>query len=336
MSGADIPEFSHDNPADSSRPDVFMGLYDIDLTDKMQQLKEALANDRRADFASYRFGFYDQDVLAEVFLPPQIQSLVNRCGNLNSISVECTSPKDCDATSFEVCFDFKDEESEDGRITRLTVERPFDYQPDQDSFDVATVRFVDDDEEETSEKTDSPVAYITPMSRKDFNCLLASLVYRSDNISIDAFASLNWHTESFEKTIENFNSVAEYSICNEEYILHNSTDGIAGVLRINYYDETITDIQLDRIVTHDITMDEQGNMDFKKQLIEAWITPVGDHTVSFWSCDERNNDQPEWKELDANVADYDTTIEFVNKQLQRIRPTQFEVFDEDTTQPPED
>ena len=44
MSGADIPEFSHDNPADSSRPDVFMGLYDIDLTDKMQQLKEALPN----------------------------------------------------------------------------------------------------------------------------------------------------------------------------------------------------------------------------------------------------------------------------------------------------
>lgn len=331
MSGADIPKFSHEQPADSSRPDIFMGIYDLDLSDKMQSLREALVNDRKADMANYTFGFYDSDTLDDIYLPPQVQRLAEQCGSLTSVSVECTSPNDCDALSFVVCFDFKDES---GPTTQLVVERPFDYRADQDSYDTATLHIVEDDDEDSD--AINPRHHMTPISRRDFNCMLASLVYRGGNISIDAFASLNWHTENLEKTVRNFHCVADYSTSYEEYLFHSAVGGLAGVLRVNSYDEMVTDIQLDRIITHDISMDEHGTMNFQKRLIETWITPVGDPTVSFWACEERDNEKPRWEEMDPTAADYGATIEFIDHHIHAVRPTQFEVFDEDTTQPFED
>lgn len=337
MSGADIPKFSHEEPDPSSRPDVFMGLYELDVSDKLQALQKALDSDRRADFVSYRFGFYDQGTLDTIQVPEQIASLEKRYGSLTSIAVECTSPIDCDAISFDVSFDFRDNNRDDNQIARLTVKRPFDYVPDQDAYDEITLcvpeEFEDDDNEEESYVS---IEHITPMSRSEFNCLLASLVYRSDNISIDAFSSFNWHSESFEKTIANFNCVAEYTIRNEEFLVKDDTNGLAGVVRVNHYDDTITDIQLDRITNHDMFIDTDGNFCYEKRLIETWVTPSADPTISFWSCEERGDDDPVWEEMTPKIDDYNATITFIESQLRRIHPTQLEQFDDDTTQPPED
>lgn len=336
MSGADIPKFSHehDTSADTSRPEIFTGLYDLDLADKMQELKSALDNDRRADRASYTFGFYDDRSLEQVYLPPQARTLLERCGPLNSISLDCASPNDYDALSFTVSLDFKNDE---GMSTRLVVDRPFDYKKDEDSYDTVIINLADECDEDGDSDTANYHEYMTPISRDDFNRLLASLVYKGgDNISIEAFSALNWHNEDFERTIKNFHYASDCSTSYEEYLLTSEKGELSGALRVHSYDETVTDIQLDRIIEHDAFIDEQGNLHYSKRIVEAWVTPVGDPTTSFWTCAEHNDDQLVWEELDLATTNYSTTINFIDIQLRTIQPPHIVSFDDDTTQPPED
>lgn len=301
-----------------------MGVYDLDLSEKIIDLKTQLESDRPADVAEYAFGFYEPKVLLEAYLPPQIRALAERYGELNSIKVDCSSIRDCNATSFELCFQFK---GETGPLVQLIVERPYDYQPDKNSYDTATVYVNDDDTEDDEEA--NLTEHVIPLSRADFNCLLASLVYGDmGNLNIRAFKSFDWHNENFEKTIRNFECAADYSSSTQEYLFGDADGNYTGHLRVSMYDDTMTDIQLERVLSYDASANEEGELHYRKEVVEAWITPLGDPIVLFSEYLEEDGQQPLLNEITPVPSDYQMASDFADQQMASLQPARFEQLDD--------
>lgn len=327
MSGSEIPDFNTSpTEAETTTPENLLAAYEVDLADKLELFKQTLDSDRQADVILHTFNFRNAELPYKIFVPPHIRKAAKQFGRLDSVDLECSFLKGSGGTTFSLQFEFCDDQND---ITRITVERPYNYNLTQSEHqDIVSTTL--EDENGRPIETDT----IRPFNFKQFNRCLASLVYSGPNIKLSLFDSFDWHNEDFDTMADNFMSVADYTTSSYEYLLDDEQGGLAGSFSYETFNDTMASLQLYRLDRQHI---DAGPDDIRlfEDAIETTIAPINSHRMTFCKH-SRVNEQYSQEMFNPNASDFVAMFDFIDKQIQAVEPTQIEAFDDDSTQPPED
>lgn len=316
-------DFNQSSP-DTAAHEVFMGAYEIDLTDKLNLLKSTLENDRPADAISHTFTFR-RESLDDIYLPDQVRNLEKRHGQLNSVILVCCNLKDCGGISFEMRMEF----CEPGKSsTWLSVVRPYSNQSHAGNSDLVTPLGINNSVEGGGSYE------IKAFTRQQFNRCLGSIVYNSPRINQSVFDDYDWHANDYMVMTDNFQSVADTAWCNYEYFLDNYEGGYAGSLNYFKLEDEVTEIRLSRVTMQDVYMQGRENMHYREKTVEisASLNRSGVHLFEHNYKDGYSSTHV----TEPDESDYRAFFDFIDWQMDDVQQIQVEVFDDDTTQPFED
>lgn len=325
MNGRELSDFNTgEHPSNSSNPNTFLGSYEVDLADKLNQFRLALENDRVADTMSHCFTFQSES-LDDVYLPDQVRQLEKRHGQLQSVIVECSYLKESSGSSFELRMEFCDQNE---NSTWLTVVRPYSTPRDMCHHD--TVSLIAKNQTMVGGRSYQIDAF-TP---QEFNRCLGSIVYNSPHISQSVFDSFDWHQDDYTIMTDNFSHVANSSWSGHEYLLSDSDGGYAGSLQYFKASGDVSEMRLSRI-DHQHASVNGNDLHYEEKTVELSLPLASGSSIELF----------EHSSLDGSTStqiclpvesDYRTAMEFINDQLNCIQSVSLESFNDETTQPFDD
>ena len=124
MSGAEIPQFSHDaNNSSANTPERYENPLTPILIDKIVDFKHRLTEKRPIDVTESSF-IFENDKLDGLYIPDAILPLNRKYGKIEEVSVDCFYLKDT-PTSFEIEIKLRNDETSDPAY--LMIDRPYNY-----------------------------------------------------------------------------------------------------------------------------------------------------------------------------------------------------------------
>lgn len=325
MNASELPGFgAKEQPIRSESPEAFLGTYEIDLIDKLNFLRLSLENDRSPDVMSYCFTFQDEE-LADMYLPEQVKQLEKRHGQLASAIVECSYLDNCGGSSFELRMKFCDN---DKNTAWLTVTRPYNHGSTSNYEDTVAVHH------------QNPVAqtelsyHLEAFTAQEFNRCLGSLVYNSPLISPSVFDQFDWHNDDYFIMTENFKHAAKKTWSNHEYLLTDNEGGYAGSLSYFKTGDDVSEIRLSRVANYEAYVTGNG-LTYNEKLVELSLplSRLSEIELLEHSITENSSSTQICMPVES---DYQTALAFIEDQLSSIKEVQTESFNDEKTQPLDD
>lgn len=305
MRGAERPQFEDNNipEAPATTPEHHETPADALLKQKIVELKDTLKQTRDVDVMSHSLTF-NGDKIAGVYIPDGIHSLIRQYGPINGIIVNCSYLSGTE-TSLEILFEFSDELEDESSY--LSIQRPYNYTSGAGDYDyVYNDRF---DEE-------SPVSSIRPLSWKELNRCLASLIINNPDSTVSTFDAHDWRTESYENLTKNLGDAASYSSSVHEYLLTDSEGGPAGSFNEEEVGGPTVETRLYRIVNQNVDVSSEGNPSYYEKAIETSVDKRGEMIF----CEHAYFDERYATSMLMPIElDYQATYDFIDRQVQAVR-----------------
>ena len=304
MRGAERPQFddNHTPEAPATAPEYLETPADTLLKQKITDFKDTLERTRDVDVMSHSLTFKDEQ-LAGMYIPDGVHSLVRQYGQINGIIVDSSYLKGTE-TSLEILFEFSDDLEEESSY--LSIRRPYNYTPRADGYDyVYDDRF---DEE-------SPINSIRPLSWKELNRCLASLIINNPDSTVSTFDAHDWYTESYENLTKILGNAASYSSSVHEYLLTDSEGGPAGSLNEERVSGKTVETRVYRIVEQNIDVNSEGTPSYYEKAIETSVDKRGEMIF----CEHAYFDERYATNMLMPIElDYQATYDFIDRQTQVV------------------
>ena len=309
MNGQELPPFHAEAPvAETATQEVQAELLRTETSEKLHLLRDTLYEQRRPDVMSYTFSFYGEALDNDsVYIPDAVHRLASDYGELDSIEVQCSYLADSGGTSFDIYFEFYNDDEESDSVC-LHVERPYNYKPHVNSVDRV---YPDRDEEFIERNVLEKVAAVPP---RELSRCLTSLIYNSPNTTPSVLDAFDWSAKDFDKTTDHFKDVANYYSGNHEYILTDSLGGPAGSLSYETVKGDVTDVRLYRVDKLEIDWSPGGNLGYVEKAIITTLEAGGNvysYEYNVIDDDDYSND------IEIN---YSAEHGFIDEQIALLNP----------------
>lgn len=306
MSGAETPKLGATYNSPAPTPEYLATPSDT-LKSKVRELSDLLEAARLPDVMNYSFTFHGE-TLDGMYIPEDVHKLIKQYGLIDEVTVEC-SYMEGTGTSFYIQFEMYDENTEESHF--LDIERAYNYAQGAQDYDY--VYTYDHSDAKTMANN------IRPITPRDLNRCLASLICNDAEMNASALDAHNWRASDYEHLIAHLVDAASYHSSSHEYLLTDEASGTAGTYSYEEVNGEIVEFNLYRITVYNVDVSPMGNPGYYKKAIEASISEHDGKTEAYFREHTYMDDRYSGKTLTPSDADYRSAYDFIDIQSAQLR-----------------